>query len=75
MAENLYRGLWSFLIAITVTVGVSLFTQPKSTEELHGLVYGATPLPFQEPVPFYRNQWFWAGVVSVIFIGLNILFW
>ena len=75
MAENLYRGLWSFLIAITVTVVVSLFTQPKSTEELHGLVYGATPLPFQEPVPFYRNQWFWAGVVSVIFIGLNILFW
>ncbi len=75
MAENLYRGLWSFLIAITVTVVVSLFTQPKSIEELHGLVYGATPLPFQEPVPFYRNQWFWAGIVSLIFIGLNILFW
>ncbi|HUZ04731.1 MAG TPA: sodium:solute symporter family protein [Acidobacteriaceae bacterium] len=75
MAENLYRGLWCFLIAVIVTVIVSLFTQAKSVEELHGLVYGATVLPYQSPVPFYRNQWFWAVIVVVIFAGLNILFW
>ncbi len=75
MAENLYRGLWCFLIALIVTVIVSLFTQAKTTEELHGLVYGATVLPYQSPVPFYLNQWFWAAIVIVIFAGLNILFW
>jgi SSS family solute:Na+ symporter len=75
MAENLYRGLWCFIIAITVTVVVSLFTTPKPVEQLDGLVYGATRLPEQPPVRFYGNQWFWASVVVVIFVALNILFW
>jgi SSS family solute:Na+ symporter len=75
MAENLYRALWSFLISIAVTVVVSMFTQPKPVAELDGLVYGVTKLPFQEAVPFYRNQWFWAVIVVVLFAGLNILFW
>jgi SSS family solute:Na+ symporter len=75
MAENLYRGLWCFIIAITVMVVVSLFTTPKPVEQLDGLVYGATRLPEQPPVRFYGNQWFWASVVVVIFVALNILFW
>ncbi len=75
MAENLYRGLWCFLIAVSVTVVVSLFTTPKPVEQLDGLVYGATRLPEQPPVRFYGNQWFWASVVVVIFVALNILFW
>ena len=75
MAENLYRGLWCFLIAVSVTVVVSLFTTPKPVEQLDGLVYGATRLPEQTPVRFYGNQWFWATVVVVIFVALNILFW
>jgi SSS family solute:Na+ symporter len=75
MAENLYRALWSFLISIAITVVVSMFTQPKPEPELDGLVYGVTKLPFQEPVAWYHNQWFWAVIVVVLFAGLNILFW
>src|SRR5713226_3887252 len=45
MAENMYRGLWSWLICVTVTVVVSYMTEPKPVEELKGLVYGATELP------------------------------
>ena len=75
MAENLYRALWSFLISIAITVVVSMFTQPRPEAELDGLVYGVTKLPFQEPVSWYHNQWFWAAIVVVLFAGLNILFW
>ena len=44
-------------------------------KELDGLVYGATRLPAEEPVGFYKKEWFWAAVVILIFAGLNILFW
>src|SRR5580692_1208340 len=40
MAENMYRGLWSWVICVVVTVVVSLITRPKSDAELVGLVYG-----------------------------------
>ena len=38
---------------------VSLFGKPRPVAELNGLVYGATKLPVEEPVPFYKNEWFW----------------
>jgi SSS family solute:Na+ symporter len=43
--------------------------------ELDGLVYGATKLPKEEPVPFYKNEYMWAIVVVVLFAALNIIFW
>ena len=75
MAENLYRALWAFLISIIVIYVVSLFTKPKPETELEGLVYGATLLPKEEPVPFYKNEYMWAVLVVLIFAALNILFW
>ncbi|MGA7340791.1 MAG: sodium:solute symporter family protein [Terracidiphilus sp.] len=75
MAENLYRALWAFLTTVIIIFVVSLFTKPKPVAELDGLVYGATILPKEEPVPFYKNEWMWAGLVIVIFAALNILFW
>ena len=30
MAENMYRGLWSWIICVVVTVAVSLVTKPKT---------------------------------------------
>ncbi|RME00847.1 MAG: sodium transporter [Calditrichaeota bacterium] len=35
----LYISWWSFLAAVVVTVGVSLFTKPMAREKLYGLVY------------------------------------
>jgi len=75
MAENVFRALWAFLFAAIVIVVVSLFTKPRPVAELDGLVYGATILPKEEPVPFYKNVWLWAILAVVIFAVLNILFW
>jgi SSS family solute:Na+ symporter len=50
-------------------------TKPRPVAELDGLVYGATKLPTEEPVPFYRNEYAWALLVVVIFVALNIIFW
>ncbi len=75
MAENLYRALWAFLVSVIVIFVVSLFTRPRPVEELNGLVYGATVLPKEDPVPFYKNAWAWAVLVVVLFAALNILFW
>ena len=75
MAENVYRALWAFIFTVIIVVVVSLFTKPKPVEELNGLVYGATVLPKEEPVPFYKSEWMWAIVVMIIFVALNIIFW
>jgi SSS family solute:Na+ symporter len=75
MAENVFRALWACLFTAIVIFLVSMFTKPRPVEELDGLVYGATVLPKEESVPFYKNEWVWAGLVVVIFAALNILFW
>jgi len=75
MAENMYRALWSVSTCMIVVFVVSLFGKARPVEELNGLVYGATKLPVEEPVPFYKNEWFWTGTAIVGFLALNIYFW
>ena len=75
MAENMYRALWSVTTSVGVNVIVSMFTKPRPVAELAGVVYGATPLPTEEPVPLYKNEWFWTAIAVVIFLALNIYFW
>jgi SSS family solute:Na+ symporter len=75
MAEDMYRALWSVITSVLVTFVVSLFTKPKSLAELDGVVYGATKLPIEEPVPFYKNEWAWTALAIVLFLALNIYFW
>ena len=74
MAENMYRALWSWLVCITVTVVVSMMTKPKTDEELRGLVYGATVIPDDGATAVWHKPIFWAGIVAVVFIALNIIF-
>ncbi len=75
MAENMYRGLWSWVICVVVTVVVSLMTRPKSDAELVGLVYGCTVIPREDTVPLIHRPLFWATVITVVFFVLNIYFW
>jgi SSS family solute:Na+ symporter len=75
MAENMYRALWSWIICVVVTVVVSLLTKRKSDAELAGLVYGVTEIPSEGQVSVYRRPWFWAAVVGVLFVVVNIIFW
>ncbi len=75
MAENMYRGLWSWLVCVIVTVGVSLMTTPKPVSELNGLVMGVTDIPSEEQVSLFHRPAFWAVAVSVVFVIFNLAFW
>ncbi|MDR3617872.1 MAG: hypothetical protein P4L85_00870, partial [Paludisphaera borealis] len=75
MAENLYRGLWSWIICVVVTVAVSLCTRPKPDSELVGLVYGCTSIPSEQDVALWRRPIFWAYAVAIVFVALNLYFW
>ncbi len=75
MAENMYRALWSWIVCVVVTVVVSFVTKPKPFEELKGLVYGATDIPSEGHLAVYQRPWFWAVVIAVVFVILQIIFW
>jgi SSS family solute:Na+ symporter len=75
MAENMYRALWCWIICASVTVVVSLLTQPKPVEELAGLVYGCTELPSEGHLPIWKRPIFWAAVSLAAFLVLQWIFW
>jgi solute:Na+ symporter, SSS family len=75
LAQDMFQALWSFIICVTVTVVVSLLTKPTPDSELTGLVYGLTNVPSVGSLPLYQRPLFWAGVVTVVFFILNIIFW
>jgi solute:Na+ symporter, SSS family len=75
LAQDMFQALWSFLVCVIVTALVSFATQPKPDAELAGLVYGLTEIPSVGNLPVYQRPLFWAGVVAVIFVILNIIFW
>ena len=75
MAENMYRALWSWVVCVLVTVVVSYLTSPKPESELDGLVYGVTKIPEQGKYPLFHRPAFWATVVGIAFVVMNILVW
>jgi len=75
LAQDMYQALWSFVVCVTVTVAVSLMTKPKADAELTGLVYGLTEVPSVGDAPLYQKPVFWAVVVAVVLVILNIVMW
>jgi SSS family solute:Na+ symporter len=75
LAQDMYQALWSFITCVVVTVVVSLATKPVPEIELHGLVYGLTQVPAVGDLPLYQKPLFWAAVVAVVFVVLNVIFW
>src|SRR5229473_1073072 len=75
LAQDMYQALWSCLVCVIVTVGVSLATTPKPDAELTGVVYGVTAIPKEENVPLLRKPIFWAGVALALFVVLQLVFW
>src|ERR1700723_793709 len=75
MAENMYRALWSVCVAVIVVFVVSMFGKARPLAELDGLVYGATKIPKEDPVPYYKNEYFWMVLDLLCFLALNIYFW
>ncbi|MFZ1930833.1 MAG: sodium:solute symporter family protein [Candidatus Sulfotelmatobacter sp.] len=75
LAQDMYQALWSFITCVLVTVIVSLATKPIPDSQLTGLVYGLTDVPSVGNLPWYQKPIFWAGVVTIVFVLLNIIFW
>jgi solute:Na+ symporter, SSS family len=75
LAEDMYRALWSWLVCVIVTVVVSLMTKPKPEAELEGLVYGASKIPEEHDDYWYQKPIVWAGIIAVLFVVLNVVFW
>src|ERR1700678_2489873 len=75
LAQDMFQALWSFVVCVIVTVVVSLATKPLPDAALTGLVYGLTEVPSVGTIPFYQKPLFWAGIVGVVFVILNIIFW
>jgi SSS family solute:Na+ symporter len=75
MAENMYRALWSWIVCVVVTVVVSYMTKPKPEAELKGLVYGCTEVPHERDVRLWQRPIFWAAIVAVVFLVLQVIFW
>jgi SSS family solute:Na+ symporter len=74
-AENMYSALWSGIICVAVTVVLSLMTRPRPEAELVGLVKSCTVIPPEGDLPLIRRPVFWAGLVGVILVILNVIFW
>ncbi len=75
MAVNMYSGFWSLVVCLSVTILVSLFTKPKPEAELKDLVFGLTKIPTEAVGPWYSSPKLWAGVVFVVLVAINIVFW
>jgi solute:Na+ symporter, SSS family len=75
MAENMYRCLWSWMVCVLVTLVVSAITRPQPAAELEGLVFGLTAIPSEKYLAWYRRPVFWAAVVFVLLIALNVAVW
>ncbi|MGA7412245.1 MAG: sodium:solute symporter family protein [Bryobacteraceae bacterium] len=74
MAQNMYQALWAWIICAVVTVVVSLLTKPKPESQLVGLVYGCTVLPSEGHLKLYQRPIFWAVVVALVLVIVNIIF-
>jgi len=74
-AENMYSALWSGLICVIVTVVVSLLTPARPESELVGLVKSCTEIPPEGDYPLIHRPFFWAVLIGVACIILNIIFW
>ena len=78
IAADFWGAIVAFVADATVTVAVSLATQPKPVEQLQGLVYGMANEPDERPDPrdrvWWRNPRLLGGVAIAAVVILNIIF-
>jgi SSS family solute:Na+ symporter len=76
MAQNFWTASIAWTVCFVVTIALSYATKRnKSDEELTGLVYSLTPRIKQENVVWYKQPAVLGGIVLVIALVLNIIFW
>jgi SSS family solute:Na+ symporter len=75
LGASMARALWAWIVTLVVTIGISLFTQPKPDDELRGLVWGLTDQKEGVEEAWYKKPWVLAVIVLTITVALNIYFW
>ncbi len=75
LAQDMFQALWACVVCAVVTVLVTLVTQPKPDQELHGLVYALTDVPREEHASFLHKPVFWGAVAIAILVALQIILW
>lgn len=76
MAANFYGAIWAFAACFALTILISFATKAKASEDLEGLVYGATPgvVTLAETPLWARPAWV-ASAVMVACLALNLIHW
>jgi len=72
---NVWMAVWTFLVTLLVTVGVSFVTEPKPVSELKNLCFGETEIPSAAHLPWLKRPVLWGFVLLALCVALNILFW
>jgi solute:Na+ symporter, SSS family len=75
MAQNFWGAIWAWTSCFAVTIAVSVFTQPRATKELEGLVYSLTPRIVDDRLDWYKRPAVLGMVVVALTVVLNVLFW
>ena len=76
MAENMYRALWSVIVSVVVDRDRGQPVRPSRDPWPNWMAWStAQPsCPTEEPVPFYKNEWFWTAIWRSSFRGPQHLF-
>jgi SSS family solute:Na+ symporter len=79
LSSSFWQAIMAFVVDGAVLIVVSMFTQPKATEDLRGLVWGLTrdePEEAQDPRDklWWRSPWLLGGVTMAVVVALNIIF-
>jgi SSS family solute:Na+ symporter len=72
---NMFSAFWSLLLTVGTVVMVSMFTTPKADVGLKDLVYGLTLLPDEGHCPWYKQPAFWAAMILIVLVAVNVVFW
>ena len=75
LAQAMWQALWACLTCVAVTALVSVVTQPRSDDELRGLVYALTDMPREEHASIFHRPAFWGALAMILFVILLIIFW
>ncbi len=75
MAGNFWRAVVAWSVCFVFTILISLFTKCKPVEELKGLVWGEGPIVDMKGLPWYKQPPILAGLMGVLLLICNIVFW
>jgi hypothetical protein len=73
MASNIWTAVWGLVAGLAVTVVLSFLTEAPQAEKLKGLVYSKA-VKEKTSSPWYSTPEFYALVVLIAFVALNIKF-